>query len=85
MGRPAIISEYYTNGVDYADQLRTEYSTYRGFVVMKELPDNKRVPKNNRQKPRTMVEFHMNLAKLLIDDYKENERAAFATISNGVF
>lgn len=104
---PTVITEYNgnMNGVDHADQLRTEYSTYRtskkwwayvfwflfdvavtnGFVLMKESPNHNRVTKNNRQKPRTMIEFRMNLAKLLIGDYKENDRAALATISNGHF
>ena len=104
---PSVIPEYNSNmnGVDHADQLRTEYSTYRtskkwwayvfwflfdvaitnGLVLMKESPNHNRVTKNNRQKPRTMIEFRMNLAKQLIGDYKENGRAALATISNGNF
>ena len=89
-------------GIDHADQLRTEYSTYRtskkwwvylfwflfdvaitnGLVLTK---DSTNHTKNNCQKPCTMIEFRINLAKLLIGDYKENERAALATISNGHF
>ena len=105
---PAVVTEYNSNmnEVDHADQLHTEYSTYRtskkwwvylfwflfdvtianGLVLMKESANHNRVTKNNRQKPRTtLTEFRMNLAKLLIGDYKENERAALATISNGHF
>ena len=104
---PTVITEYNSNmnGVDHADQLHTEYVTYRtskkwwvyvfwflfdvaitnGLVLMKESANHNRVTKNNRQKPHTMLEFRMNLAKLLIGDYKENERAALATISSGHF
>ena len=52
-----------------------------GLVLMKESANHNRVTKNNRQKPHTVLEFRMNLAKLLIGDYKENERAALATIA----
>ena len=55
------------------------------WVLMKESRNHNRVTKNNRQKPRTMIEFRMNLAKLLIGDYRENEKEALATISNGHF
>ena len=54
-----------------------------GLMLMKESANHNRVTKNNRQKPHTMLEFRMNLAKLLIGDYKENKRAALETISNG--
>ena len=56
-----------------------------GLVLMKESANHNRVTKNNHQKPHTMLEFRMNLANLLIGDYKENEneRAALTTISIG--
>ncbi|MCG8074811.1 MAG: hypothetical protein JAY75_01030 [Candidatus Thiodiazotropha taylori] len=104
---PSIIPEYNSNmnGVDVADQLRTEYSTYRtskkwwrylfwflfdlavtnGFILMRESTNHQRRTKNNRAKVRTMVEFRMNLAKLLISDFTDNETAALATVQAGHF
>ena len=104
---PSIIHEYNQNmnGVDVADQLRTEYSTYRtakkwwcylfwflfdlaitnGFILMRESQNHQRRTKNNRQKARTMVEFRMSLAKLLIGDFTDNAPAALASVGVGHF
>ena len=85
------------NGVDHADQLRTDVQNIKEMVVVGVYlfwflfdvavtnwlvltRNHNRVTKNNRQKPRTMIEFRMNLAKLLIGDYRENEKAALATM-----
>lgn len=54
-----------------------------GIVVMKELLNHTRVTKNNRKKPRNMVEFQMDLAKLLI--YKENKRVALGHQAMDIF
>lgn len=102
---PSVIQHYNNNmnGVDVADQLRTEYCTYRtskkwwrylfwflfdvavtnGFVMMRESAGHQQRSKNNRVKARTVVDFRTNLAKQLIGDYTDNERAALATISAG--
>lgn len=104
---PSIVPRYNNNmnGVDHADQLRTEYSTYRssrrwwlylfwflfdvavtnGFIMMKESTNHRRQTKTGWDKVRTMLEFRMALAKQLIGDYVENERAALATITAGHF
>lgn len=102
---PSIIPQYNDNmnGVDYADQQRTEYSTYRssrkwwqylfwflfdvaltnGFILMKESANHQNTTKSGRPKKLTMLEYRMELARLLIGGYVENERVALATIGAG--
>ena len=52
---------------------------------MQESQNHQRHTKNNRQKQRTMVEFRMSLAKLLIGDFTDNGTAALASIDAGHF
>ena len=102
---PSIVPEYNNNmkGVDTADQLRTQYSTYRtakkwwlylfwflfdiavtnGFILMRESEHHVKRSKNRRIQAHRLVDFNMNLAKLLIGDYQENDLAALATSTGG--
>ena len=104
---PSIVGQYNSNmnGVDHADQLRTEYPTFRtsrkwwqyvfwfvfdtavtnAFILMKESDNHQRRTKTGKPKPLSLLEFRMNLAKLLIGDYSENKRASLATVTAGHF
>lgn len=104
---PSIIPEYNQNmnGVDHADQLRTEYSTYRtsrkwwlylfwflfdtavtnGLIMLKESVPHRRQTKSGRPKEWTMIDFRTNLAKQLIGEFTDNQRAALTTLSAGHF
>lgn len=62
-----------------------DLSLTNGFILMRESANHQRRTKNDRQKPRTMVDFRMALAKLMIGDYTENEGAALATVEAGHF
>jgi len=56
-----------------------------GFILMKESIHHQRQTKNNKPKPRTLIDFRSNLAKQLIGDYKENDLATLATMNVGHF
>lgn len=56
-----------------------------GFILMKESANHQRFTKKGNAKKVTMLDFRMALAKQLIGDFVENERAALATVSNGHF
>lgn len=94
---PAIIPSYNENmnGVDHADQLQTEYCTYRSSrkwwlylfscLLCVALTNWWRSHQTIGTEQRTMTEFRMNLAKLLIGNYTDNKRAALAKVNIGHF
>ncbi|XP_033759441.1 piggyBac transposable element-derived protein 3-like [Pecten maximus] len=89
---PSVVQHYNLkmNGVDKADQTRTEYPTFRmckrwwtyvfyflldlsianAYILMKESPNHQLETKSGRRKERSLLDFRMKLAKLLIGNYR---------------
>ncbi|XP_045184371.2 piggyBac transposable element-derived protein 4-like [Mercenaria mercenaria] len=55
------------------------------FIVMKESPYHKLKTRKGKPKERALIDFRMNVAKQLIADYTENEKASLATVNAGHF